>query len=395
MTQTQYFAMVLASPASESLLKSRNQVLTTFYLSNLSSLLTTAFEATDPLSTRAFQILTQSDPQLLICLFSGPLFAQVAVQHLSYPSPHPLTLYRIGHLSVLAIQLHPKSFPSCCGFLLQLLAFISELCVLYFFEHICGDDSTFAPTQEWLKSMQFPLLLSSEFIRPTDAPDEPERFANLFSLINHALKSRVLAPAFFNTNVFRALHFKMNELPSEVEAERWGAICAFCKAFPSHYSVGMLPIALDRVDRPIAVADRALVAALRTVTVLLRADDEVALLLASLPTNAAIFGLMRQFPGHTFLQRAAVQYAIAGLDCPPLRHALAADLVIPLIQQMTEMINPVLAGAVYAIVTHTMKVADGDRAFARWLAQTEYHEFVFVRMADRMALITNGYGGKI
>jgi hypothetical protein len=384
-TQAEYFGMVLASPAAGALVKSTNYLLSSYFRSNLVALLTSALTVTDEFSTRAFHILTQSDPQLLTSLFAGPHFSRISVQYLSQSGPHPLALYRIAHLVSLAVQLQPKSFPKCCGFLLQFLAFISELCVSILFESLCGSDPVFTATQEWLKAVEFPSLLSSELMNPVK--DDTDRLANLYSLMATSLRSPVLGPAFFSSEAYSALNYRLGELPPRVECERWEAIAVFCKLYPSDYAVTMLSIAIDYLEQPVEVADRAVVAALRTVTALLETEEEVATFVMATQLQSAVLRLVRQFPGHSFLQAAAVEYATAALDRPQLRRRAMDELMSPLIEELADS-HPVLAAGVYAVAAHAVAKAEKDRDFKNDLLQTRgWVEFWKSHMVKRMQLI--------
>jgi hypothetical protein len=244
--------------------------------------------------------------------------------------------------------------------------------------------------------MEFPYLLTSEVLKtPTDS--SPDRLSHLYALIRACLLSPVLCPSFSTDTTFQAIVHRLGALPPRAECERWEAIVAFCTVYPSEYAVTMLPIAVDLLERPLSAADRAAVAALRTVTVLLHTEAEIGRFLAESQLHASVMRLLRRFPDHTFLQRAAAAYAIAAIENPVLRRSAVRDFVAPLIEEVGKcrMVGA-MAAVVYEVGAHAGVIAEGDQVFEAILRGEcpDWEEFWEKRLKERERILADGYGGK-
>jgi aspartate/methionine/tyrosine aminotransferase len=127
---------------------------------------------------------------------------------------------------------------------------------------------------------------------------------------------------------------------------------------------------------------------------MLNSEEAVGEFLEKTQLHVAILRIMRQFPGHTFWQRAASQYVMGAIENRRRGERAVEDFVIPLMKEI-ENCHPVLRGAVYVIVTHVRKMAEKDIELAKYLLENDgWKDFWENQMKDRMKIIADGYGGK-
>jgi hypothetical protein len=364
-------------------------VVPAYLLNNLGTVLAISLDAADGLSGRAFDILTRCEVLFHRSLFSGTLLPMVAVAFLNETSPAPLTLHRIGHFVLLAVRMHPGSFPPCCRFALRLLEFMSELCVSVFFECLCSDDPAMVPAQRWLESKRFASLVSAEILRGGDDC----RVSHLLSLVRVCLRSPVLRRSFTSSWVFEAISRGIGTLPQWIEGERWETIIEFSEREKGGFSTGVFPIIIDRLMSGMEGADRAIVAMVRTLAVLLRTDARLLPLVSEYRVNAVMLQLMRKFAGNSFFQLAALDFLRAELIVEDLRREVTEQVVLPLMNASCDRECTPFSAAAFGLVVAAVDAGEADTGYREFLESRDgFWDLMEVGMKRKVLLARSGCG---
>ena len=359
----------------------------------------TAFDVHAPRSTEAFFVLTQSCPEINRAFTTDDLLSTVALEFLSSPHPESLTLYRIAHVTYFVLSSERNGLQLCAPYLLQFLEFVDDLCILYFYESFCGDDISFADAQNWLVQMNFSEIVAERLSCSLDVVDVPyldrgvQRMRHLFILVGVCLRSPILKQSCQEPHVLNALCCDINQLPVEVESERWETLVQIYDESTKCLLSGLFEHAIAAMTSPTTSLSRKVVAAVDLVTKMFTLDDNICDKLIKSSVQNVLLNLMMTFPGHTFLQRSALDFILAALKRPRLRVPITDQLVIPLMLEGVDADNPVLVGASFKVMENVLKIK--DKSYQEHLHQIPgFTSFMKDTMDPRQKLIANGYGGR-
>ena len=358
----------------------------------------TAFDVQAPRSTEAFFVLTQSCPEINRAFTTGDLLSTVALEFLSSPHPESLTLYRIAHVTYFVLSSERNGLELCSPYLLQFLDFVDELCILYFYESFCGDNMSFADVQNWLVQMNFSEIVAESLTRPLNVTDAPyldpgvQRMRHLFILVDVCLKSPILKSSFQEPHVLNALCCDINQLPVEVESERWETLLQVYDESTKNLLSNLFEQAIAAMTTPVTSLSRQVVAAIDLVTKMFTLDDNICDKLIKSSVQNILLNLMMTFPSHTFLQRSALSFILAALSRPTLRLPITDQLVIPLMLEGVDADNPVLVGASFKVMDNVHKIK--DKPYQDHLHTIPGFTSFMNTMEPRQKLLASDYGGR-
>lgn len=371
------------------------------FVKHIDKLLLTAFDASASFSSEAFTVITISCPEINRALICDDILSTVASMLLDSPNPNPLTLHRIAHVTYFVLSSERDGYLICSPYLLQFLHFIDELCVLYFLTKICEDDPSLVDTQNWLLQMHFNELISCELNAPLEFQNTcsyldsaGRKMIHLYILVRSCLKSSLLKSSFQDQCILDAMTAGINQLPPEVENERWLTLTEMYEDSMKDRMFPLFQYAVDAMATATTSIDRHVVAALDLVTRMVRVDDHVCAYLFSACLPNIILRMIMAFPEHTFLQRSATDFIIAVLQRSGLRVPITDQLIVPLMLEGVSSEFPVLVGASFRVMNAVLKIS--DIPYKQYLQSIPgFTTFMETTMRPREKLMENGYGGHL
>jgi len=180
------------------------------------------------LSSKAFAILENAQPDLVSAMLSEQRFNRIACQFLAKLNPEPLLLSRLCSITISALIIQPNSIIDTCGFILQFLSYSDHVSVFSLYEMLCKNNESSIGIQNWLIDVGFPELLYKEIESTENVALETRDFDELlisyFSIVKISTTSRVLTNHFKTREYVSILNMFIGEYPIRVECYRWEAL---------------------------------------------------------------------------------------------------------------------------------------------------------------------------
>ncbi|OHT15661.1 hypothetical protein TRFO_42400 [Tritrichomonas foetus] len=340
----------------------------------------------------------------MFAYLSGTVLQRAATPILANFNPPMISLHRIAHLTYTVLSDNPTKFPNNCGYILQFLGFINELCVCNFYEKICCENVQFEATQNWLVDMNFSLLIANELTKTYPITEYEyydysiQRIRHLYLIIRICLSSSILRPSFLIDELFDSMTRTMlrGNFVDSIENERWEVLCLFYGDDTTELFRNIFGTIFNVVSDSITCVKRYHVAALTLLTLMLRKDRHIRPFLYSFNIHEVLLRLLLQFPDHTFLHNAIIRFFKEALAFPEFSKSLIENLLNPLVLEGVNSEHTVLVGTSYECISLVLAEAKTNTDLINVLKDIpEFVKFVKDVVVDRIKLIKNGYGGRI
>ena len=394
---------VLRQDITFRLFRSANPQLINFFVVHINQLLQLAFDATCDLeiSAKAFAILEHSQPTVIAAVLADQKFHKVACAILtSDDAVHKSLLFnRLASLTLSAMYVDPHHVIESCGFILQLIEFLSEPGILSLFENMCAPDESLYEIQKWLITLGFPeamLKYVEDFPCQRDATimsEQANQLCGLFRVICVCGASPILGPHFCKYPFITVLNRTVGEYPDFVEFQRWETFVAvYCHTTKENMR-GLFPNAMEILGDPVQSVTRCGVAAIDLLTVMMSLDRELIPFMASMNVVNTVLSLVIDNPNHTILHTSALEFFLAVFRIEELRTPVLDELLGVLAEAFSEK-NVALRFTLYKLVKKLIKVAKSDSKLMARLKKNEvFMDMLRTTFPGYQALLRMPYGG--
>jgi len=373
------------------------------YISDhIEELLSLAFsEENSELSQEAFNISYHLQNNLIQKILSSSDFQSTASEVLNRKSPSTSSLSRVCSLATVSINMCMDYFPSTCGFILQLIRYINEPCILQFFSEILADDMTYHATQHWLYENGFPeLILNKIRTLNIDANSDPyidkksQKLRNIFTTITMCKNSKELIRSLRSYESIQ-LFLNLPRYHSHLEDEKLMALSAIYSKKHIEDLRDFYPLMLWNISEPYTICNKFRVLSFQVLTKMLLKDKEVANLIEKSLVHQIILRTVFQFYENTFIMKAILDFLEAIFKTPKLNIVFAHSIIEPLIFEGTKSDFLMMNAFTYQVIEKSLVVAAADKAFKASLIDLDgFLEFVSFDLKKRRKQEQDDYGGK-
>lgn len=305
----------------------------------------------EQLSSRAFAILEHSDPTLTESMLHNDQLRDIASSILWKKDPESVLLSRLSSLTLVAFLYSPMFAQVSCGYILQMLNYVSEPTVLSLFQIVCSSEDRNVLVQQWLLSLSFPDILFEEieaiqqslsisfnnsetllhqFQLFQYSSDEANKYCGLLKIVHFCSESLILSESVRTQRFLELLHNNLGELPQFIEDARWQAIssmysqntCEFLRCF---FNPAISILNDEHLSKTLSG-----ISAIEFINTMAQNDQILRQFLSIAEVTKTIIMLMINNPDHSILQETARKYLYSVFHHPKTREAALTDS-IPLI----------------------------------------------------------------
>ena len=385
------------------LFRAANPQLINFFVVHIKQLLHLAFDDTGDreISAKAFAILEHAQPIVIAAVLADQKFHRVACEILNNENlkNKSLLFNRLASLTLSAMYVDQKQVIESCGFILQLIEFLSEPGILSLFESMCGPDQDLYEIQKWLITLGFPeamLKYVDDFPCQRDATimsEQANQLCGLFRVICICGASPILGPHFCKYPFVTVLNRTVGEYPDFVEFQRWETFVAlYCNTTKENMR-GLFPNAMEILGDKVQSVTRCGVAAIDLLTVMMSLDNELIPFMVSMNVVNTVLSLVIDNPNHTNLHMSAIEFFVAVFKIDELRAPVMEELLGVLVETFSEQ-NVALRFTLYKLIKKLMMIAKSDSKLMAKIKRNEaFMDIVHTTFPDYRAMLKRPYGG--
>ena len=361
----------------------------------------TFFSEEFELSAKAFAILEHSDPSLIVAILADNKFHSAAAQVLGQSNPKSILLSRLSSLTLVAFMSDSDASKESCGFIFQMLYYLSEPSVLSMFEAICSAEQGDPRVQEWLLGLNFQVILFKEIdriIRPQKLERwsaEAAQVCGLLHVFRYCANSPCMRSAFCTPAFAEVLCRFVDELDDFVEDCRWQALSAiYCKEVGEILG-SMFHSAVYLLQTPRAVTVSG-VSAIELLTQIMKVDDVFRPFMCEADVVKTIMGLIVANPDHSILHGASREFLAAALLHRKTRGRAALDITPTAIKTIQEVTNRNVLATMFDIMNTIVGIGKTDaETFGKLKEIDGFLKFVKEDFAQHTMMINKSYGGPL
>lgn len=314
----------------------------------------------EQLSSRSFAILEHSDPTLTEAMLSNDQLRDIASSILWENNPESVLLSRLSSLTLVAFLYNPSIAQSSCGYVLQMLNYVSEPSILSLFEIVCSSEDRNVVLQQWLLSLSFTDILYSEIediqkkltksfdtnnnrSSPSQYPSssnenlldefnhqmqmsqKANQYCGLLKIVTFCSKSLVLSESVRTHRFVELLNQDYGILPQFIEDIRWESISSMYCNQTSELLRGFFNPAINILQDSHLCTTLSGISAIKLLTTMAQNDLVMRPFMSIAGVTKLIIKLMIEHPDHSFLHMAAKDFLQALFMHPKSRKNAMQD----------------------------------------------------------------------
>lgn len=387
------------------LFRTNEPTMISFLSKHIDQLLSLSFDpkSDQEISAKAFAILEHSQQSLTKLLLEKQRIHNTACTVLANPVDlNPLFLNRLASLTLTVIYYDPALIIGNCGYILQLIPFVTEPSILSLFESLCSpnEDKDFIQIQKWMNSVGFTEVILKEL---DDFPVQMESatlltpsanyYSALLRLVAVCGSSPIFGPSVCTYQFVTALNRTAGNYPLFVENQRWEAISAIYCQQTKDAMHGFFPLALEILDDKLRCNTRSGTAAIDLLSVMVEIDPVLLDFIISSNVPQKILNLVINFPDATLLHISVIDFIKIALQNNQIRKNFAQDLYKILLTTFQQT-NKCVRATLYKIFRAIVKLSKANPKIASDFKQfTALSDIVKGPMQDYRTILKNQYGG--
>lgn len=309
----------------------------------------------DQMSSRSFAILEHSDPTLTEAMLSNDQLRDIASSILWENNPESVLLSRLSSLTLVAFLYNPTIAQSSCGYVLQMLNYVSEPSILSLFEIVCSAEDRNVILQQWLMSLSFTdilykeiediqLKISKSFDKTScnktssenlldefqilmQKSQKANQYCGLLKIVTFCSKSLVLSQSVRTQRFVELLNKDLGLLPQFIEDIRWESIASMYCNQTSELLRGFFNPAINILQDSKLCTTLSGISAIHLMTTIVQNDQVLRPFMSIAGITKLIVKLMIEHPDHSFLHSAARNYLQISFQHPKTRTSALNDAI--------------------------------------------------------------------
>ena len=372
------------------------------YLSeHLNDLLELSFsEDLSNITNDAFNIIKHIYTLIINSFLNLPDFHYTVNEVLNRDNPSSRCLSRVCSLTQLILLSTNSNFPSSCGFILQLIKYINDLSILYFFEEIILEEFSYSLTHKWISENGFSELILNEIQSITLKNNKNiylsksyQKMKNLLIIFKYCKSSTILRKKFEKIFSLQII-ISLPRISNYIEDEKWDIIRTYYTKNTYLELNYLFNYLINIISEPFNKISNFNFSILKIFIKILKKNYNLNNFLKS-PLHQILLRFIFQFYENTFLMNIILKFLEISFQKFPLNIQYAETILPPLLYEGTKSTFFMLFSFSCEVFEKAINAASIDKNFKKSLISIEGFEyFISNQLKKRRKLLIDDYGGR-